>query len=132
MVLLSTMVIALGSGNTLSTNEVSKELDALKTAQIDLVEGWNLISLPLEQKDTIIDSVLAPIDGQYNSVWTYQANPGWLWYLPEFPFASNLWNMDAGMGYWVDMKEAVSLTIQGDDPLMVVRLWKGWNLVGYN
>src|ERR1041385_7499611 len=45
-------------------------------ADLTLSNGWNLVSLPLQPNDTNILSVLTPIQGEYQSVWTY-SNGHW-------------------------------------------------------
>lgn len=66
------------------------------------------------------------------SVWTYNPDSGWLCYFPNNLQKSNLWNMEAGVGYLLLMKDVKDLTIQGTKPNSSVLLKKGKNLVGYN
>ncbi|MCK4266549.1 MAG: FG-GAP repeat protein [Thermoplasmata archaeon] len=42
---------------------------------LSLNEGWNLISLPLIQPDTSIDMVLSSINGKWDYIQVYDANP---------------------------------------------------------
>jgi hypothetical protein len=95
-------------------------------------QGQNLISLPIQPLDTIVDSVLSSMDGKYDSVWRYDPIQGWLRYFPDAPEASDLWRMGSGAGYWIIMKEPWPLVVPGVEPGPVIPLYAGWNLVGYN
>jgi hypothetical protein len=96
-------------------------------------QGRNLISLPIQPRDTVIDSVLSAMDGKYDSVWRYDPTiQGWLRYFPDAPEASDLWRMGSGAGYWIIMKEPWPLVVPGEEPGPVIPLYAGWNLVGYN
>lgn len=101
------------------------------TANIELNSGWNLISLYVQPEDTSIEPVLASIEGKYISVWTY-VDGAWLVYDPENPGFSDLVTMEAGMGYWINMKQAATLIISGYAISNSQDLSSGWNLVGYS
>ncbi len=96
-----------------------------------LVQGWELISLPKQPGNTGITSVLATIEGKYDSVWTYDQSTGWQWYIPSNPPASNLSEMEARRGYWLMVNELCFLKVQGDDPDTAIPLSANWNLPGY-
>jgi hypothetical protein len=93
--------------------------------------GWNLISLPLEPDDTAIESVLNPIEGKYYIVWAYD-NGAWFSYNPDAPAFSDLSEMSAGEGYWINLKIAANFCASGSEPGKSVSLSSNWNLVGYN
>jgi hypothetical protein len=97
-------------------------------------QGWNLISLPVVPGDNTLQSVLASVWDNVNSVWAYDPNPGWQRYVVNGPsFLNDLANMEQGKGYWVDMDSTVTLTITGETITNTsVALKQGWNLVGYN
>jgi hypothetical protein len=101
------------------------------TANIELNSGWNLISLYVQPEDPSIVPVLSSIQGKYISVWTY-VDGVWLVYDPENPGFSDLTTMEAGMGYWVNMKQAATLMVSGNAISHSVDLSSGWNLVGYS
>jgi len=101
------------------------------TKNIYLTEGWNLISFPVSPPVTDIEKILAPISGLYSSVWSHQDGK-WKMYDPEEAFYSDLNTMDAGWGYWIDMKSSATLTLSGSIPPNVINLVSGWNLIGYN
>jgi len=110
-------------------DEIQYPTEATNTWPLEL--GWDLISLPLQPENTEVTAVLSSIEGKYDSIWRYDSNPGWRWYLPNAPEISNLWEMESGIGYWIETTEACSLTIQGTQPQTAIPLSEGWNLVGY-
>ncbi len=101
------------------------------SSNLSLNVGWNLISLPKQPTNTDIDSVLSSIVDKYKSVWAY-INGLWKSFDPEQPYFSDLTDMQAGIGYWIKMKEARELTVSGTDPSANINLSDGWNLVGFN
>ncbi len=104
-----------------------------------LYEGWNLISLPLIQSDTRLNSVLSSIDGSYDAVRWYDASntlDPWKQNHTAKPQSLNdLDTLDYTMGFWIHIIEpgwvifeysgALPTTSQG------IQLHPGWNLVGY-
>ncbi|MFC1719099.1 hypothetical protein ACFL6S_35935 [Candidatus Poribacteria bacterium] len=104
------------------------------TFTVELEAGWNLISLPLQPEDTSLDSALASIQGEYSSIWAYDAANGqWLSRVTDRPsFLSNLDEVKSGAGYWVMMDTPSSLSIQGERSAISIPLDTGWNLIGYD
>ena len=104
------------------------------SASIELAEGWNLVSAPVEAFDTSMDSVLSSISGNYTAVWSYDAvTPKWLRYDMEGPdFLNDLDTMQRGVGYWILMSSPGTLNINGTMPETGIELQTGWNLVGCN
>ncbi len=98
---------------------------------LSLSSGWNLISLPVQPANTAIASVLSGISGFYQVVWAY---PGQAWqvYDPNDAPGSTLTTIQAGMGYWIKMTAAKTLSLSGSAPSLSLSLVSGWNLVGYN
>jgi len=104
-------------------------------AHIALVEGWNLISLPLIPLDSDIDVVLAGILDHVISVWHYDvAIPGWRTFAPA---ASDLDSMEDGKAYWINMEADQTLNLAGTEnpvPPALPRDYDvvaGWNMVGF-
>ncbi len=93
--------------------------------------GWNLISLPQHPANTAISDILGSISGKYSSAWAFQ-NGSWKFFDPASPGFSDLSNMDAGWGYWLNMTESATLAVTGTEPSKTMNLIAGWNLVGYN
>ena len=104
---------------------------AQSTSAISLVQGWNLVSLPLEPANASIASVLSGINGAYEAVWAYP-NQTWKVYDPKDSGGSTLTNMQAGNGYWIKMTSAKTLSVTGSAASSSPPLLYGWNLVGYN
>jgi C1A family cysteine protease len=102
---------------------------------IDLVEGYNLISLPLIPDSSDITDVLAGISGNVTIVWYYDAGT-WLWYVPGSP-GSTLPAMEDGLGYWIFMNNADTLNVTGKEapappePSPTYDVVTGWNLIGF-
>jgi hypothetical protein len=105
-------------------------------AFIGLVEGWNLISLPLIPLDSDIDAVLAGILDNVISVWHYDAAAK-RWYSFAPGAASDLSSMRDGKAYWINMEAAQTLNLAGREmpgsgqlpPSYDVVV--GWNMVGF-
>jgi hypothetical protein len=100
------------------------------TFNLQLLKGWNLISLPIEPNNNGIDKVLSGIDGKFSAVHAYDGTN----YQSYVPGASGntLPTMSAGTGYWIFMTEAATLEIKGKAASKTTQLKKDWNLVGYN
>lgn len=111
-------------GNTLSTVDPTMGLwvrgsadatltmtgDYPSSVDIPLVEGWNLIGIPLSEETPIADA-LQSISGEYDLVYKYQ-DGSWLRYAPDGPpFGNTLSVVNAGDAYWVRATTATTLTI---------------------
>jgi hypothetical protein len=105
-------------------------------ASITLIEGWNLISLPLIPLDSDIDVVLAGIMDNVISVWHYDA-AAQHWYSFAPGASSDLSLMKDGKAYWINMEAAQTLNLAGTEmpkgtqlpPTYEVVI--GWNMVGF-
>ena len=102
--------------------------------ELELSEGWNLISLCIDPVNSDIDDILAPIAANYTSVWTYDAVFGiWRRHIPSNPSISDLGTVEARKGYWINMHASDTLTIEGQRIAdTAVPLYQGWNMVGYS
>lgn len=102
---------------------------------IQLYEDWNLISIPVEVDDNNILSVLASINGLWDTAWAYDTNPGWKGYINnnEPPPATELQTIEPGKGYWLKMNSPGTLTVTGKNLTdTAISLVPGRNVVGYN
>jgi hypothetical protein len=103
--------------------------------EIQLQEGWNLVSLPLEQVDASISNVLASITGKWSVIKYYdtldKADP-WKTYRVGSSM-NDLASIDNTMGFWIYINQPnVNLTVRGNIPAFTtISLYAGWNLVGY-
>jgi len=72
-------------------------------------------------------------DDNWTSVWSYDET-GWHRYDKEGPsFLNDLYIMDAGSGYWINMIADDTLVITGSLPEPTdITLREDWNLAGYN
>jgi len=102
----------------------------------NLEEGWNLISLPLEQTNESIDKVLSSIAGKWDCIRTFDALTGiWKSNITDRP--SQLNDFDAlnhQQAFWINITEpgGTILTVSGyDPPSKSIPLYAGWNLIGY-
>ncbi len=106
------------------------------SVDIELVEGWNLISLPLIPEDSSIEVILADILDNVNIVYGYEAD-AWSTYLPAVPDFATLTDIEDGKGYWIEMTADDTLTVYGSDlpapPQVppVYNVYEGWNLIGF-
>ncbi len=103
---------------------------------IELMEGWNLISLPLIPDDSDIEVVMDAVSGSTMSVWYYDApTMTWLTWTPGL--GGSLMEMEDGKGYWVNMDSADTLPVSGKelpDPPAVPPTYDvvpGWNMIGF-
>jgi len=105
------------------------------TIRLSLSVGWNLFSLPVVPGDSKITSVLKPILGSVNVVWSYSApTKSWAFFKP--PGSGTLKTMQDGMGYWLYMNAPAVLPLNGTviAPATVPPTYSlvfGWNLVGF-
>ncbi len=127
------IVAADPSGNTL---DWSWTFTVLHSYDIQLVQGYNLISLPLVQvSDSLVD-IFFSIDGLWDIVWCYDAtdptDPWKCYATSKPPILNDLHTVDHTMGIWLNVSCPVTLTVYGLPPeSTVIELWAGWNLVGY-
>jgi len=105
--------------------------------EIDLVPGWNLISLPLVPYNSAIGNVLFHLiqHGSVKSVWAYFGPvTGWKSWTPSGP--SSLTTMVDGQGYWIEMATEDELTVVGTwswapNAPPQYSVLSGWNQIGY-
>ncbi len=104
------------------------------THNIALTTGWNLVSIPLEQANTSISTVLSSISGNYYAVKyfdaTEQDDP---WKTYRFGTITNdLEDIDHTMAFWVDIKAPCTFSPTGEYAASTsINLYTGWNFVGY-
>ncbi|GAG90196.1 unnamed protein product, partial [marine sediment metagenome] len=105
--------------------------------KISLEASWNLFSLPLIPDDNSIEVILADMMENFTIVLSYEDDT-WLSYIPGIPSEYNsLTHMDDGIGYWILMTAADTLTVYGlelpgpGELPPVYDVYEGWNLIGF-
>jgi len=94
----------------------------------DLVEGWNLISLPLinETDMTVANIIDASLNGSYDALYKYDASAH------NFVPLSSSDTMENGVGYFIHMTSADTWTYTGIAyEQMNVSLEPGLNMIGW-
>ncbi|MBW6461816.1 MAG: hypothetical protein K0B07_02110 [DPANN group archaeon] len=75
---------------------------------IDLNQGWNLISYPLDTQKPI-NTTLSQIAGKYTILWEFNEDTGWDLYNPDESNVSTIDYFIPGSGYWINMTESKTL-----------------------
>jgi len=119
--------------DALTADTVTVKQGVFDVANITLIEGWNLISLPIIPLDSAINAVLAGIMDNVKSVWYWSGR--WYSFVPGGP--SDLTSMRDGRAYWINMGAAQNLTLAGSQMPEGAQLPPtydvvvGWNMVGF-
>ncbi len=97
-----------------------------ETFSKDLVEGWNLISLPLTADDMTVSSVFSSVAGKYDAIYSYDASThSWV-------ALSSDDTLENGVGYFIHMTESGTWTYQGSAyTSMSISLEQGLNMIGW-
>jgi parallel beta-helix repeat protein len=103
-----------------------------------LKQGWNLISIPLSQKDQGLKKVLEMIDGYYDAVQWYDSSDSqdpWKHHKVGKPFGNDLSVINETMGFWIHITNPgdTIFLYNGTQPTsnQSITLYPGWNMVGY-
>ncbi|UCE36032.1 MAG: right-handed parallel beta-helix repeat-containing protein [Thermoplasmata archaeon] len=103
-----------------------------------LKQGWNLISIPLIQKEQNLTRVLGSIDGWYDAAqWFDPTAPrdSWKHHKVGKTFGNDLFELNETMGFWIHITNPgdTIFLYNGTQPTQnqTISLSKGWNLVGY-
>ena len=113
------------SAGTFKTEKVT---NPTLTQTIELSAGWNLISIYVVPENAAIEEIFAPIMAQIDIVKNADG-----FYKPGIPAPlQSLTEMQAGYGYLVKAKTAVTLQVEGKIAENVsVPVKQGWNMIGY-
>ncbi|MBU0628126.1 MAG: hypothetical protein KKC75_02975, partial [Nanoarchaeota archaeon] len=88
---------------------------------ITLINGWNLISFPLNLTDKLVSAVLSGIS--YSRIFTYSET----W---KELAGSNSFN--ESRAYWINSSASQILTVNGTEFNQInITLTQGWNFIGY-
>jgi hypothetical protein len=117
-----------------SNNFYMLELSGANIINIYLIQGWNLISIPVVLDNKTIPAPFASIQGNYSSIFTYDAKTReWYSYNPTAPiYLNTLSSVDETQGIWINMQQSDILELKGTIPNgATFWLYQGWNLIGY-
>ena len=121
-------------GDTRTSNSVIIG-DQIMQVEMPLYPGLNFISVCLDIENTDLLWVLDQIKDSCISVYYYDAASGqWKKYIFDGPqFLNDLYTIEPGKGYWLNMTTSAVLTITGPQIAdTAVQLFPGQNLVGYS
>jgi hypothetical protein len=100
-----------------------------------LVEGWNLISVPLIQSNTSAEYVLQTLELNYSTIQGHHAGRSrpWLhWHRDKPNYFNDVIEINHEEGYYIDMVNPDYLVVAGKVATITqIQLKTGWNLVGY-
>jgi len=105
---------------------------------INLVQGWNLVSLPLIPVNTAINTALGSLvlSNEAQSVWSYQGGFWKFATLTAGRLSGSLLTVQDGAAYWIYMGKADTLWVNGyvippaSSPPSY-SLAAGWNMIGF-
>jgi hypothetical protein len=123
---------ALGNDGVDTSDSVFTIEMAVPVASIDLVAGWNLVSLPLIPTNSTIEAVLAGV----NATVAYHYDAATATWLVWTPGGGTLTEMVDGLGYWVFAGTAGTMIFDGqpmpDPPALppTYDVVAGWNMIG--
>ena len=117
-----------------SNNLFMLEISGTQIINIYLIQGWNLISVPFLLENKTLPEPFKTIEGNYTSVFAYDAkSKEWDLFDPTLPsFLNTLSIINETMGFWINMLEEDTLSMQGDIPdTTTFNIYEEWNLIGY-
>jgi hypothetical protein len=96
-----------------------------------LLNGQNLVSIPLIQSDRNIETVLQTV--KRDKAWTYDSSAQkWKSHTFLKPYKGELDEVNVTGGIWVNVTEQSNLTVAGLMPTITsIHLHAGWNLVSF-
>jgi hypothetical protein len=104
--------------------------------EFNMVESWNLISIPCIPKPINTTEILNSINDKIISVHEYNptSNDKWRAYNPNLPewVVQDLELFSRKKGYWINLNQSTNLTINSSTASPnLIDLVQGWNLIGY-
>jgi hypothetical protein len=103
---------------------------------LEMKEGWNLVSFPLNFGEITAMSLEDTFDGALDSIYYYR-NDGtsekWHYYIVDFPTELNtLGSFNPANGFWLKLKGDINFTIRAPRIYEAEQeIYSGWNLIGY-
>jgi len=102
------------------------------TVNLDLLSGWNLMSVAMNLDINDLPDAFTSIAGNYGDVWAFESGQ-WQVYNPENdPVFNDFSTINTTRGYWINISAPDTLSLSGTHPLTTaIPLQAGWNLIGY-
>jgi hypothetical protein len=100
--------------------------------EMSLVEGWNLISIPLQMDNNSINAVFTNASNE-DVLFSYDGG-GWITttYYSGYGWDGDFETIELDKGYWYGANSAYTVTIEGTEAgTRNVPITTGWNLIGY-
>ncbi|MDD5092616.1 MAG: Ig-like domain-containing protein, partial [Candidatus Wallbacteria bacterium] len=127
-----------GTEGTFFNAGLTRQYHLTGTGRRDLVlqilRGWNLISVNFSLDAPAISDALSPLAGGFDKVlcW-YGPESGYRVYDPAYPQFATVSNIEPGYGYWLHLTaSSAQLSLEGEPPgQKTFNLTRGWNMVGY-
>lgn len=122
--------------DTYAGNDVYSEIIDLDPNHyiFDLIQGWNLISMPLTPSSGDPFVVFSSINGKWDSLRFFDAGDmtdHWKELTPWKGY-TDMPSLTDHMALWIHMTDTATLNLTGTIPVTSdVQLRKGWNFVGY-
>ena len=115
-----------GETDWIPENGTFTHIGETETFEKELVEGWNLISLPLTPSNNSTSAVLGNDTIEYDAVYRYNATS-------KLFEDVTTGTMDPGTGYFVNVTTAGTWSYEGTPPYnsMSISLKKGLNMIGW-
>ena len=119
-----------------SCGVVSPEIVTAAEFDIPFAEGWNLVSIPLEQPNSTPAAVLASIMGNFTCIFAYNSSrtgAEWESYVPDRPaFLNTVERIEPTRGFWLYLATNDTLQLNGTVTASATfELHRGWNLIGF-
>ncbi|MBW3001311.1 type VI secretion system tube protein Hcp [Candidatus Woesearchaeota archaeon] len=116
------------------TNSSSNGTQKYTRFDIDLVKGWNLISLPILSARGVY-STISNIQADIDIIFAYKATDTgseWKTYSPSSSIPNTFIFFEPFLGYWIKANKNTTLIIweAHTNDLYNITLIQGWNLVG--
>ncbi|NOQ55909.1 MAG: hypothetical protein GQ477_03845, partial [Nanohaloarchaea archaeon] len=129
-----TINITVSDGNINdSTLMTIKVLDKYHRDDIELKQGWNMISYPYTLDNTSVADIMSGITSNY-TIWTYDSSTElWSDYdSQKVAHLNNLTDITNADSFWLNISENENLTVIGTRPESVtINLNPGWNFISY-
>lgn len=121
-----TLSVSSDSNSKVNLSELKIHYKEKFLFNITLVNGWNLISIPVTLENNSISSIMG--NCSYTRVWKW--NPHSTWQSTD----SGLKTVDINHGYWIDrigLNDSCTISVTGEIPSSTqIDIVEGWNLVG--